>query len=409
VNGDVALFRGAAAVLALHAVVDAFVAPEPGTGPRDHLLRGGVTVAVLAGAAAAYPRLRPGLRAALAGALGVLALEGAGLAVSDARAVGARGEDWTGFLLAPVGLGLCGLAGAALWRSRKPGRLRWARRAGLAVATVVGAYVLLLPVAVALLATHRPRAAVEPADLGRPYRSVTVTTRDGLRLAGWYVPSRNGAAVVSYPTRLGQLPVARMLARHGYGVLLLDARGYDGSDGDPNMFGWDDAKDIDAAVAWLRRQPDVRGGRVGGIGFSVGGEMMLQAAAHNRGLRAVVSEGAGSRTVREDLLRGPRGWLAIPESAVQTTALAVISGTPPPPSLDDLVGRIAPRPLLLIYAGHGVDSEELNPTYFQAASAPKAVWRIASASHTGGFQAAPRAYEARVGGFFDRALLGRAP
>jgi fermentation-respiration switch protein FrsA (DUF1100 family) len=199
-----------------------------------------------------------------------------------------------------------------------------------------------------------------------------------------------------------------MLAGHGYGVLLLDARGYDGSQGDPNMFGWDDAKDIDAAVAWLRRQPDVRGGRVGGIGFSVGGEMMLQAAAQNRGLRAVVSEGAGSRTVREDLLRGFRGWLAIPESAVQTTALGVLSGTPPPPSLDDLVGRIAPRPLLLIYAGHGVDSEELNPTYFQAASAPKALWRIASSSHTGGFEAAPRAYEARVSGFFDRALLGRA-
>ena len=91
-----------------------------------------------------------------------------------------------------------------------------------------------------------------------------------------------------------------MLVRHGYGVLLLDARGYDGSQGDPNVFGWDDAKDIDAAVAWLRHQPDVRGGRIGGIGFSVGGEMMLQAAASNTRLRAVVSEGAGFRSVRED-------------------------------------------------------------------------------------------------------------
>ena len=45
-------------------------------------------------------------------------------------------------------------------------------------------------------------------------------------------------------------------------------------------------------------------GRIGGIGFSVGGEMMLQAAASNAGLRAVVSEGAGVRSVREHLLRG---------------------------------------------------------------------------------------------------------
>ena len=48
-----------------------------------------------------------------------------------------------------------------------------------------------------------------------------------------------------------------MLVRHGYGVLLLDARGYDGSQGDPNLFGWAGEKDIDAAVAWLERQPDV--------------------------------------------------------------------------------------------------------------------------------------------------------
>ena len=70
--------------------------------------------------------------------------------------------------------------------------------------------------------------------------------------------------MISYPTRQGKLAQARMLVRHGYGVLLLDARGYDGSEGDPNLFGWDDAKDIDAAVAWLQSRPDVRDDRIGG-------------------------------------------------------------------------------------------------------------------------------------------------
>jgi dienelactone hydrolase len=81
-------------------------------------------------------------------------------------------------------------------------------------------------------------------------------------------------------------------------------RGYDGSDGTSNMFGWGETKDIDAAVAWLRQQPDVRNGRVGGIGFSVGGEMMLEAAALNPALRAVVSEGACIRSIHEELLHG---------------------------------------------------------------------------------------------------------
>jgi dienelactone hydrolase len=402
------LFAAAAAVIAVHATVDSFIAPEPGTGPGDHLARGLVTLALLALAAAAYPRLRAGAQAAIAAALGALALEGAVLAVRDGQATGARGEDWTGFLLGPIALVLLALAVTLVWRSRKPGRLRWLRRAALTALTVVGAYLLVVPVAMAILSTHRPRAAVEQVSLGRPYEQVTLRTSDGLQLAGWYVRSRNGAAVISYPTRKGKLPQARMLARHGYGVLLLDARGYDGSQGDPNLFGWDDAKDIDAAVAWLQRQPDLRDGRIGGIGFSVGGEMMLQTAAANTGLRAVVSDGAGFRSVREELLYGPRGWFtSLPEQAVQSAALTVMSGTAPPPSLKELVPRIAPRHVFFIYAGHGAGGEEYNLDYYRAAHAPKALWEIPEAHHTGGFQARPREYEQRVVGFFDKALLGK--
>ena len=106
--------------------------------------------------------------------------------------------------------------------------------------------------------------------------------------------------------------------------------------------------------------------------FSVGGEMMLQAAATNTGLRAVVSEGAGVRSVREHLLRGPRGWFSFPEAAVQTAAVAVLSQTAPPASLADLVPRIAPRPLFLIYAGQG-GGGELNPDYYDAAYAEDAL------------------------------------
>lgn len=400
---EVLLFTGAVGILAVHATLDAFLAPEPGTGWDDHVVRGSATLALLAAAVALYPRLPAGGRAALAAVLGALSLEGCVLAILDARAVGARGEDWTGFLLAPVGAVLVGLAAVLLWRSRKPGRLRWLRRAGIALAGVIAVYWLVLPVAVAILATHRPRADVEPVSLGRAYQQVTLQTSDGLDLAAWYVPSRNGAAVISFPTRKGKVPQARMLAGHGFGVLLLDARGYDGSDGDPNVFGWGTAKDIDAAVAWLHERPDVR--RVGGIGFSVGGEMMLEAAASNSALQAVVSEGAGARSVREDLLRGPRGWFALPAAAVQTTALAVLSGTAPPPALDDLVARIAPRPLFLIYAGRSAAGEELNADYFRAASEPKALWKIPEAGHVGGFQARRREYEQRVVAFFERALL----
>lgn len=401
------VFVAAAATVALHAAADAFFFPEQGTRWSDHLLPGLATLAVLGAAVAFFRSGRAGLRAAVAFVLGALAIEGAVLAVVGARNAGARGDDWTGFLLAPAGAALCALGVVLLWRSRKPGRLRWLRRAGLALAALVGAYWVVAPLAMAIAATHRPRRPVASVALGRPYEHVTVTTRDGLSLAGWYVRSRNGAAVVSYPTRAGKPAQARMLIRHGYGVLLLDARGYDGSDGASNMFGWGETKDVDAAVAWLRRQRDVRHGRVGGIGFSVGGEMMLEAAARNPQLRAIVSEGAGIRSVREELLHGARGIPALPAQAVRTAAVGVLSGTRPPASLRDLVGQIAPRPVFLIYAEHGVGGEDLNRDYYRAAGEPRQLWRVDGAGHTGGYRTDPGGYERRVVAFFDRALLGR--
>jgi fermentation-respiration switch protein FrsA (DUF1100 family) len=257
----------------------------------------------------------------------------------------------------------------------------------------------------ALYATHRPRADVKATALGAPYRPVVVRTRDGLDLTGWYVKSRNGAAVISFPTRLGKLRQARMLIRHGYGVLILDMRGYEGSEGSPNAFGWGSTKDIDGAVDWLRQQPDVHDGRIGGIGFSVGGEQMLEAAAENPGLKAVVSEGAGERSVQETIVRGPRGWPAVPAMAAETAAVTVFSQTLPPPSLKDVAARISPRAVFFIWAGRGAGGEELNPHFYQAAKQPKTIWKIPNAHHVGGLDARPADYERRVVGFFGRTLL----
>ena len=44
------------------------------------------------------------------------------------------------------------------------------------------------------------------------------------------------------------------------------------------MYGWSGDRDLLAATAFLQRQTDVHHGRIGGLGLSVGGEMLLQAA-----------------------------------------------------------------------------------------------------------------------------------
>ena len=399
------VFVCAVAVLAAHILVSAFVAPRPGTSGSDHIVAAFVPLALLGLAAWLFPRLGHVLQAAISLVLGVVTLVGGVVAL---RGIGADVSGWTGLLLVPAGIALVGLGVWLLWSARRRDGHRILRALLLAVAIIVGAYVIVLPVSMAIIATNRPAKpvpAAAAADLGRPAQAISVQTTDGLMLHGWYVRSENGAAVMTFP-REWTSPQARMLVKHGYGVLLLDMRGYGDSEGDPNAFGWGSTADIKAGLAFLERQPDVSEGRIGGFGLSVGGEQLIEAAATDSRLKAIVSEGAGERSVRESLVRGVRGWPALPSMAVQTAALTTFSGHTPPSSLRDLVARIAPRPIFLMYAENGGGGEELTPQYYAAAGQPKQEWLVPDAGHTGGLATHPEEYERRVIEFFDQGLLG---
>ena len=102
---------------------------------------------------------------------------------------------------------------------------------------VAALYLLVGLFAASYVFTHTARAFVPAVELGKRHQNVSFTTSDGLELSGWYIPSENRAAVIAFPGRSGPQRPARMLAGHGYGVLLFDRRGEGESDGDPNVFG----------------------------------------------------------------------------------------------------------------------------------------------------------------------------
>ena len=255
----------------------------------------------------------------------------------------------------------------------------------------------------AYVAVHVARSEVPADRLGMAHEDVRFTTSDGLELEGWYIPSRNGAAVIAFAGRKAPQPQARMLARHGYGVLLFDRRGEGASDGDPNSWGWGGDRDVKAAIAWLRRRPDVDPDRIGGIGLSVGGELLLETAAETDDLAAIVSDGAGPRAYAEDMDRPGAGVDLAIGSAIKTAAVAVFANEAPPSNLRTLAGRIT-EPVLLIAAPNSPNGEELNRGYHAALHGPKTLWEIPEAEHTGGLAARPAEYEQRVLGFFDRTL-----
>jgi dienelactone hydrolase len=404
----VRLFLIGIAVLAVRVLDDNFIQPEPGTSAGDHLVSGLVPLAVLGLAAWAFPRLRGGWQGAMALTFGVLGIAAGSEGFHYAREVGASGDDFTSLLSLPAGLLLLGAGAATLWRTRRTdGSLLWRYpRRGLIAAAAFVPTALVVMVGYSYGTTHNARAVVPADRLGVAHENVTFETADGLELEGWYIPSRNGAAVIAFPGRNGAQKQARMLARHGYGVLLFDRRGEGRSEGEPNSWGWGGDADAKAAIDYLQQRPDVEDDRIGGIGLSVGGEMLIETAAETDELRAVVSDGAGARSYYEDKDHDEAGVskvLGTLMSVTKTASVAVFSNQTPPAGLKELAGRVH-QPLLLIAAPNSPNGELLNRGYARAAGDNATLWEIPEAGHVGGLAARPEEYERRVVGFFDEAL-----
>jgi uncharacterized protein len=347
-----------------------------------------------------------GTTALLLGIAGTVA--GAGIASAHLAKAGLDAAAVLAAIVLATGLVLLGWGAATLVRAM-PG---WWRLLAVPEAVVL-LWFMLWPLTIAVSATSRPPGplgAGTPAASRFAYRDVAFSTGDGVRLSAWYIPPRNGAAVVLLPgagsTRTAVLAQAAVLARHGYGALLVDTRGHGRSDGHAMDFGWWGGRDIAGAVSFLARQPAVHAGTIAVLGESMGGEQALAAAGSDLRIRAVVAEGATGQQLADHgwLPGGIEGTLQRGMEWVQYTAAGLLSGAPRPVSIRDGIRAAAPRPVLII-AGGAVADEPVAARWFQAASpATVQVWVVPHAGHTQGLATAPRAWEARVISFLNAAL-----
>jgi hypothetical protein len=366
-------------------------------------VRAWVPLAIVVAVAAAYGRLPSSARAATSALLAPTTAFAGFLHVLHAQWNGLGWTDVTGYLLFPAAA-LILVAGIAALLSRPP--TRPLRRVLRAAVTLAGAVVLLLygivPIATAMWLTGKPREPLA-APLGLAHTDVTLHAADGVKLSGWYVRSRNGAAVVLVHggggDRSGVARHARLLARHGYGVLLYDERGRGTSGGQTNGMGWDWDRDVSAAVDWLEAR-DIR--RVGALGLSTGAEAVVSAAAHDHRLDAVVAEGLINRNDSDT--RELHDWSAVPYWWVVFRAIRIQTHDTPPKPLTEELRRVAPRPLFLIAAAKNPPEKKVAPAYRRAAGPTASFW-LAQTGHTQSLQTFPREYERRVVGFLDRALL----
>lgn len=340
----------------------------------------------------------------------VLLAAGAGIAIPHLTRSGMSATTaWgTGALLA-------GLALLALGTHTLAVRLRWWGRIPVTLAVVVGALALLLALGPAVAATTVPRASLSwmtPANRGLAYEEVLVPTAGGVRLSGWYLPSTNGAGVVllhgAGSTRSSVLEHATVLNRHGFGVLLLDARGHGLSEGRAMDFGWWGEVDVPAAVTFLAAHEDVDPTRIGVVGLSMGGEQAIGALAVDPRIRVVVAEGATGRIAADSAwyseVYGTRGSLQERLDTLRQRFTDVLTEAPVPVSLRESAVAAAPRPILLIVAG-AVPDERYAAVHIRS-GAPGSVrsWVVPGARHTGALAAGSAEWRDQVVSFLEAAF-----
>ena len=241
------------------------------------------------------------------------------------------------------------------------------------------------------------------------FQDVRFVADDGVTLSAWYMPSKNGAAIVllhgTSDDRTSLLPEIRFLAAAGFGVLAYDGPGY-GLSGGTVRWGASAEGAARAGVRWLLQQPQPLGRplRVGGLGLSLGAYTLVQAAADDARIGAVVVEASPPDIVANTLWEH-RKWGALS----QWPAMLALQRSPEllaRPGAEARIAAISPRPVLLI----GGDRDTTIPLFmterlFRHAAAPKELWVAHGAMHGRYIEVFPQEYPARVVGFFRRALL----
>lgn len=222
---------------------------------------------------------------------------------------------------------------------------------------------------------------------------------------------------------------ARALTPHGYACLAIDYRGHGYSEGERGrLVPQEQVEDIRSAVSFMAAQPEIDAGRIGLLGWALGGGVVLAEAADDPRVAAVAtcnSIGNGERSIR--FQHDEESWERLQADIVRDRTERVQSGrsrTVPPFEIvrldrdvvtdgyvgeelyktpgyasadislesadaymrfrpEDMVQRISPRPLLLVHgAENRLHSPEESKRIYELAHEPKQLVLLEGVGHT---------------------------
>jgi pimeloyl-ACP methyl ester carboxylesterase len=264
--------------------------------------------------------------------------------------------------------------------------------------------------------TRRPRATPPPqVESLSAQDAVTVTARDGLRLAGTFIPAANSPRAILMVHGLdgcrscelyGKFPaIARQLNRTGYNVLLIDLRGHGESPASRVTFGDTERWDVLGALDWLHQ----RGlNRVGVLGISLGAVVTVRAGLEPdgaQGINAMVLDscfGDFGEVLAQDFTRDTGyPYFLLPGGLLMTRLLYGVDMAHVRP-IDEMPNLKSP--VFMIYGNHDRYVTPAQQKAMIAAKPDAEVWVAAGPDHASIHQMYPDEYMARVMKFFARTL-----
>ena len=302
-------------------------------------------------------------------------------------------------------------------------KVKWGLLAAL-ILLIVAYLCIAFFIARGLTGAERNSQEGHPRDLGLEWADVEFQGRDQeVRLDGWYLPG-SGQRVQDNPhvifvhglssVRSGgdgeALQLAGRLVAEGYNLLLFDLRGHGQSGGDQISGGYFERWDVLGAYDYLVEEKGAASGKVGLLGYSMGGVTSILAAVEEPGIAAIVADSpfaaATDLIVQEAARKTPfPGWLIpafVPATSLMAKAaygidIGALNAEKAVMQLD--------YPLLII---HGEEDKRVPIDHGErvAAAAPEGTtfWSTDAPGHVESFAEYPDEYFQRVDKYFDDRL-----
>lgn len=281
------------------------------------------------------------------------------------------------------------------------------------VLLVIGPEMLMQPHRRTIEYYRKITSILHPSDLGLPCEELTLKTAEGIPLSCWLINAgENARGTVIYlhgvsECKIVGLPLAGELYRRGFNVFLYDARRHGDSGGRFCTYGFYEKHDTSAIITHLAAREDLRLGRIGLFGTSMGAAVAIQVAALDTRVVAVVAE-SGFATLRSIFDEYQKRMIKLPWHYLRN--LVIKRSEYLAHFKANAVSPLAavPNVHIPLLISHGTADDRIRYTYseqvYQQANQPKELLLIPGAKHHNMAEVGGKEYELKILTFFERYL-----